>query len=68
MDQETAEIGWSTLVQRNPNLSGVTHQVVQGRADIGSVYRLQAIAASAPAAQQLCRELKDAGPDCYVKD
>lgn len=68
MDRQAAETGWSTLVQRNPILSGMSHRIVQGRADTGSVYRLQAVSSSAATAHELCRTLKQAGADCYVKE
>jgi hypothetical protein len=67
MDREAAETGWQTLVQRTPLLSGFPHRVVEGRADIGTLHRLQAVAGSEAAAAQLCHELRAAGQDCQVK-
>lgn len=64
----TAEAGWTKLVgQAGAALSGVPHRVVAGNADIGTVYRLQAVAPDAPAAQALCGKLKAAGISCQVK-
>ena len=62
-----AEAGWATLSGRNPALAGLKHRVVEGRADIGTVYRLQAVAADLDAANALCASLKAAGQGCQVK-
>ncbi|MEQ5787322.1 SPOR domain-containing protein [Erythrobacter sp. NFXS35] len=62
-----AEQGWSDLSRRTATLSGVKHRVVEGKVDIGTVYRLQAIAADRAAAQALCSALKSDGLDCQVK-
>lgn len=65
----TAEAGWTRLSQQYGNvLSGVKHRVVQGKADIGTVYRLQALAGDAAAASALCTRLKAAGVACQVKN
>ena len=63
-----AEEGWQTLTGQSEALSGVRHRVVQGTADIGTVYRLQAMAGSASAASDLCRRLKADGVACQVKN
>ena len=62
-----AEEGWTRLAA-NPALSGVRHRVVEGQADIGTVYRLQAVAADREAAFALCSRLKAAGIACQVKN
>lgn len=62
-----AEQGWNDLARRTDVLSGVKHRVVEGKVDIGTVYRLQAIAADRKAADQLCAALKADGLDCQVK-
>lgn len=62
-----AEEGWTRL-SSNPALSGVRHRVVEGQADIGTVYRLQAVAADRDAANALCSRLKAAGIACQVKN
>jgi len=62
-----AEAGWSALVARNEALSGVKHRVVEGQADFGRVFRLQAVAADLTAANALCSKLKAAGQGCQVK-
>lgn len=65
---DEAEAGWTTLTQRHEALSGYQHRVVEGKADIGNVYRLQAIAADAASARALCASLKEAGLACQVKN
>ncbi|MFM5884141.1 MAG: SPOR domain-containing protein [Novosphingobium sp.] len=63
-----AEAGWDKLVgQAGGALSGVSHRVLEGSADIGKVYRLQAVAGDAGAANALCGKLKSAGVSCQVK-
>lgn len=65
----TAEAGWTRLSQQNASiLSGVKHRVVEGKADIGTVYRLQALASDAAGANDLCARLKAAGVACQVKN
>ncbi|HUQ13053.1 MAG TPA: SPOR domain-containing protein [Novosphingobium sp.] len=62
-----AEAGWATLSGRHPALAALKHRVVEGRADIGTVYRLQAVAADLDAANTLCAALKASGQGCQVK-
>jgi hypothetical protein len=63
-----AEAGWSSLASRHSAiLAGVKHRVVQGTADIGTVYRLQAVAGDNASANALCGKLKGAGTPCQVK-
>ena len=65
--KETAEAGWQKLLSRTDKLAGVGHRVVEGKADMGTVYRLQAVAGDAAGASALCRALKGDGIDCQVK-
>lgn len=65
--QAGAEAGWSKLVQQYSALAGIPHRVTAGKADIGTVYRLQAVASDAAAANALCSRLKSAGLSCQVK-
>jgi hypothetical protein len=67
-DRAAAERGWSQLVGRYSMLSGFHHRIVEGKADIGTVYRLQAMAANTAAANDLCYQLKRAGAACQVKN
>ncbi len=62
-----AEAGWVTLTRQTSVLNGVRHRVQKGEADIGTVYRLQAVAGSLAAAQKLCTDLKADGVACQVK-
>lgn len=65
--REAAERGWGTLTGQYSALSGLRHRIVEGKADIGTVYRLQAVAGSTAAANELCRTLRDGGAPCQVK-
>jgi cell division septation protein DedD len=66
-NKATAEAGWTKLQQSHDALSGVSHRVVEGQADIGTVYRLQAVAGDLAAANALCGKLKAGGLSCQVK-
>jgi len=65
--QAAAEAGWQRLSGSSEALKGIRHRVVEGSADIGTVYRLQAVAADLAAANALCATLKGAGLACQVK-
>ena len=65
--KDKAETAWTQLSSKVGALSGVSHRVVQGTAEAGTVYRLQAVAPDAGAAQALCGKLKAAGISCQVK-
>lgn len=62
-----AEKGWSTLASRHSALSGLSHRVIEGQADFGRVFRLQAVAGDESAANALCAKLRAAGQGCQVK-
>lgn len=66
-NRESAEAGWTRLSQQYEALSGMRYRIVEGRADIGTVYRLQAVPGDASAANRLCTTLKGAGLSCQVK-
>lgn len=65
--QASAEAAWARLSAQHEALKGVRHRVVEGRADIGTVYRLQAVPGDIAAANALCGKLKAAGAACQVK-
>ncbi|MFM5917845.1 MAG: SPOR domain-containing protein [Novosphingobium sp.] len=66
--KQAAEAGWAKVTgQANGALSGVSHRVIAGSADNGTIYRLQAVAGDAAAASALCGKLKAAGISCQVK-
>lgn len=62
-----AEAGWNQLRTRYDALQGVGHRVIEGTADSGSIFRLQAIAGDLAAAEALCRTIRNSGGDCQVK-
>ena len=62
-----AEAGWSALAARHAALSGFKHRVVEGQAEFGRVFRLQAVAGDVSAANALCAKLKASGQGCQVK-
>jgi hypothetical protein len=62
-----AEEGWTQISRRTPLLSGVKYRVVEGKVDIGTVYRLQAVTPNRAEAEKLCAGLKAAGVDCQIK-
>jgi len=62
-----AEQGWSTLVRQHSVLSGVSHRIIEGEADIGRVFRLQAVASDKAAADAMCGSIRAGGGSCQVK-
>jgi hypothetical protein len=66
--REAAEAGWNTLKSQYSALSGVNHRILEGKADIGTVYRLQAVPGDLTAAKSLCDGMKGAGLSCQVKN
>ncbi|GLK42378.1 MULTISPECIES: SPOR domain-containing protein [Novosphingobium] len=66
--KEAAEAGWNTLKTQYEPLGSMSHRVVQGKADIGTVYRLQAVSGDGAAARALCSGMKAAGMSCQVKN
>lgn len=62
-----AETGWTQLSGRIEALQGRSHRVLQGTADSGTIFRLQAVAGSAAEADTLCRAIRSQGGDCQVK-
>ena len=66
--REAAEAGWTALQSQYEALAGVNHRVLQGQADIGTVYRLQAVPGDLAAAKTLCAGMKAAGLSCQVKN
>ncbi|QNE06025.1 SPOR domain-containing protein [Croceicoccus marinus] len=62
-----AQKGWQTLTQRYQRLGDFDRRIIEGRADIGTVFRLQAVTGSTASANALCSELKANGIECQVK-
>lgn len=65
--QAAAEAGWNRLASGHEALKALRHRVLEGSADIGTVYRLQAVAPDVGAANALCAGLKSSGLACQVK-
>jgi hypothetical protein len=65
--KEAAEAGWQRLLGQTTKLAGVSHRAIQGQADIGTVWRLQAMAGDTATANRLCAALKADGVACQVK-
>ena len=64
--QASAEAGWVRLAGAHDALSGLRHRIVEGQADIGTVFRLQAITAPGGAGA-LCDKLRGINVACQVK-
>ncbi|UAB79667.1 SPOR domain-containing protein [Erythrobacter sp. SCSIO 43205] len=62
-----AEQGWNEISRRTDALSGLRYRIEEGVVDIGTVYRLQAVAGDRASANSLCAKLKSDGIDCQVK-
>ncbi len=62
-----AEQGWNEVRGRYEALSGLNHRIEEAVVDGATVYRLQALAGSASAADEVCRSVRAAGGDCQVK-
>lgn len=65
-NEASAKAGWDRLVQQHEMLKGANHRIVQGQADIGTVFRLQLIT-GAGGGSALCGKLKAEGVACQVK-
>lgn len=62
-----AEAAWNRQLVAHEALKTVNHRIVEGKADIGTVYRLQAMAPDLAAANSLCSHLQGEGLKCQVK-
>ncbi|MFC4291755.1 SPOR domain-containing protein [Sphingorhabdus arenilitoris] len=66
-DAASADKAWAALGKRFAFLSGVNKRIAEGSGEGGrKVFRLQAVASDAAAAQQLCAKLKAAGEGCLI--
>ena len=63
----SAQSGWNQLRGRFEALQGLQYRILEGSADSGTIYRLQAVAANEAAADTVCRSIRNAGGDCQVK-
>ena len=62
-----AEAAWGKLAAAHAPLVGLAHRVVEGKADMATVFRLQAVADDGAAANALCGKLQAGGLKCQVK-
>lgn len=62
-----AEAAWSKLSSAHPALTGLSHRVVEGKADMTTVFRLQAVSSDLAGANALCSKLSAGGLKCQVK-
>ena len=63
---DLAEAGWNRLSTQHPLLGQQHHRILQGQADIGTVFRLQVLTA-AGGGNALCARLRGEGLPCQVK-
>jgi nitrogen fixation-related uncharacterized protein len=63
----SAQAAWGKLSGQYEALKGMNHRVVEAKADVGTVYRLQAVAGDVGAANTLCAKLQAGGLKCQVK-
>ncbi len=63
----SAESAWAKLTAAHAPLAGLSHRVVEGKADMATVFRLQAVAGDLGAANALCAKLQAGGLKCQVK-
>lgn len=62
-----AQEGWTKLRRQTAALNGFKQRILEGQADRGPVFRLQAVAPTLSEANALCRALRADGLDCQVK-
>lgn len=63
----SAEAAWTKLTAAHAPLAGLSHRVIEGKADMATVFRLQAVAGDLAAANALCAKLQAGGLKCQVK-
>ncbi len=63
----SAEAAWSKLTAAHAPLAGLSHRIVEGKADMTTVFRLQAVASDVAGANALCSKLSAGGLKCQVK-
>ncbi|WP_430413959.1 SPOR domain-containing protein [Parasphingorhabdus sp.] len=61
-----ADGSWASYARRFEAIGTLPKKIVPGTVDGGTIYRLNAVAPSYQAAQQLCNNLKAAGESCLV--
>lgn len=61
-----ADSSWSGYARRFESIGSLPKKIVPGNLDGGTIYRLNAVAPSREAAQEICNNLKAAGESCLV--
>ncbi|MEJ6596055.1 SPOR domain-containing protein [Parasphingorhabdus sp.] len=61
-----ADSSWSGYARRFESIGSLPKKILPGTMDGGTIYRLNAVAPSREAAQQICNNLKAAGESCLV--
>ena len=61
-----ADGSWAGYARRFEAIAALPKKIVRGTVEGGTIYRLNAVAPSYEAAQQLCNNLKAAGESCLV--
>lgn len=61
-----ADSSWSSYARRFEEIGSLPKKILQGTVDGGTIYRLNAVAPTRQAAQQICNNLKAAGESCLV--
>ena len=62
-----AQAAWDKLATAHAPLKGLSHRVIEGKADMATVFRLQAVADDLGGANALCAKLQAGGLKCQVK-
>jgi hypothetical protein len=61
-----ADGSWAGYARRFESIGALPKKILRGTVEGGTIYRLNAVAPSYEAAQQLCNNLKAAGESCLV--
>ena len=61
-----ADREWAGIARRFDGVGALPKKIVKGSVEGGTIYRLNAVAPSVEAAQQLCNNMKAAGESCMV--
>ncbi|ATW04143.1 SPOR domain-containing protein [Sphingopyxis sp. BSNA05] len=61
-----ADSSWSGYARRFESIGSLPKKIIPGKLDGGTIYRLNAVAPSGDAAQEICNNLKAAGESCLV--
>jgi len=62
-----ADSSWAGYARRFESIGALPKKILPGTMEGGTIYRLNAVAPSREAAQQICNNLKAAGESCLVR-